>query len=526
MAVPASPNLISVPYSRPTGGVTRVRQGDDFQAALDRLLPGGTLQVDAGAAFVGNFVLRSKPDDDGWKYVECGTLGAPGSRVGPDDAFFKLVSPNEQPALRTEGRGVKWRFTQVHVTHDGDRCYNLVQIGDGSERAEDLAELVVFDRSYIHGTETSNTRRGVAANGKAIAVVDSYIADIHEVGADSQAVCTWAGPGPFKITGNYLEAAGENFLSGGQDPTIAGLVPSDIEFRNNLCRKPVEWRAKGWQVKNLFELKNAARVLATGNTFENNWRGAQNGYAILFTIRNQDGTAPWSVVEDVAFTDNVVAHSANGINILGTDDKQPSGTLSRLLIRNVLLDDIDGAAWGEKGTAFLVGNGGRDITIENCTARQTGAPLYLWLAPTTGLVFRANLLNAGDYGIVGDGTAGSPLATLARYAPDAIVGGNAFVGGGALESKYPLGNWFPSSAAEADPAIGYQGGATPVPTPPPPPAPTPGPVEPTPAPAPQPPPKPGRGKGNGRGRVVDTSPAPVPAVKPKPSFWARLFGRK
>ena len=75
-------------------------------------------------------------------------------------------------------------------------------------------------------------------NSASTAIVDSYISDIHEVGADSQAICCWNGPGPFKIVNNYLEAAGENVMFGGADPSIAELVPSDIEFRHNHCFKP------------------------------------------------------------------------------------------------------------------------------------------------------------------------------------------------------------------------------------------------------------------------------------------------
>ncbi|MBI2122939.1 MAG: hypothetical protein HYT96_02125, partial [Armatimonadetes bacterium] len=45
-----------------------------------------------------------------------------------------------------------------------------------------------------------------------------------------------------------------------------------------------------------------------GNLFENNWQDAQGGTAILFTVRNQDGGAPWSVVQDVTFTNNIVRH--------------------------------------------------------------------------------------------------------------------------------------------------------------------------------------------------------------------------
>src|SRR6185295_19143823 len=145
-----------------------------------------------------------------------------------------------------------------------------------------------------------------------------------EVGADSQAIVGWNGPGPFRIANNYLEAAGENVMFGGADPAIDGLVPSDIEVVGNHMAKPLAWRGGPWTVKNLFELKSARRVLVEGNLFENNWAAAQNGFAILMTVRTVDDSTPWAVVEDVIFTRNVVRRATSGVNILGLDDGSPT----------------------------------------------------------------------------------------------------------------------------------------------------------------------------------------------------------
>jgi hypothetical protein len=90
-------------------------------------------------------------------------------------------------------------------------------------------------------------------------------------------------------------------------------VSRDIEFRANYCFKPLSWKIGDpsyagipWAVKHLFELKNARRVLIEGNRFENNWTHAQTGTAILFTVRNRGGKAPWSAVQDVTMINNVV----------------------------------------------------------------------------------------------------------------------------------------------------------------------------------------------------------------------------
>ena len=82
-------------------------------------------------------------------------------------------------------------------------------------------------------------------------------------------------------------------------------------------------------MKNLFELKKRAPRAGGGQCFENNWVSGQNGFAILFTVRNQDGHAPWSTVEDVTLTNNILRHSSSAVNILGRDYTHPSGQARR-----------------------------------------------------------------------------------------------------------------------------------------------------------------------------------------------------
>src|SRR5438093_235243 len=81
-------------------------------------------------------------------------------------------------------------------------------------------------------------------------------------------------------------------------------------------------------------------ILIDGNLLENNWADAQNGYGVLFTVRNQDGTAPWSTVRDVTFTNNILRHSGGGVNMMGADYLHPSQPTQRILIQNNLFDDI------------------------------------------------------------------------------------------------------------------------------------------------------------------------------------------
>src|SRR5262249_50092214 len=60
-------------------------------------------------------------------------------------------------------------------------------------------------------------------------------------------------------------------------------------------------------VKNIFELKNAQRVLFEGNLLENCWGGfSQNGYAILLSPKNQENRCPSCRVNDVTIRYNQI----------------------------------------------------------------------------------------------------------------------------------------------------------------------------------------------------------------------------
>lgn len=447
---------VNTTYTPVAGKTIHVPQGGDLQAALDDAQPGDVITLQAGATYTGNFVLPAKAGAS-WIIIRGDAPDAPGRRARPVDAaaFPKLLSPNAAPALRTAPGAQYFRIVGIEfgLAPGVTASYGLVSFGDGSQAQAFLARVphhLILERVYIHGNAQAALRRGVALNSAWSAVIDSYIADVHEQGVDSQAIAGWNGPGPFKIANNELQAAGENVIFGGADPAIPGLVPADIEVRGNHFFKPLSWRegdpayaGRPWTVKNLFELKNARRVLVEGNLFENNWAQAQNGFAVLFTVRNQDGGAPWSTVEDVTFRLNHLRHTGSAINVLGMDDRYPSQRVQRILICNNLFEDVDGARWGGPGRLFQVLGGPADLSIEHNTAFHSGDALSASGEAAARFVFRDNLVFQNTYGVGGDGTYGDPLATLTRYFPGGLFSGNIVVG--AAARAYPPGNFFPGN---------------------------------------------------------------------------------
>jgi hypothetical protein len=451
---------VEAPAAAPSGRVTAVPAGGSLQAALDRATPGDVIALEAGATYTGPFTLPRK-SGEGFIVVRSGApeaeLPPPGHRVDPSHAHLmpKLVSASGSVIAAAPGAN-HYRFVGVEIApRDGVFLKNLVDLGAGASSLESVPHHLVFERCYVHGDRVRGARRGIAMNARDVLVVDSYFADFKEVGADSQAIAGWNGPGPFALVNNYLEAAGENVLFGGADPTIKDLVPSDIEIRRNHLAKPLAWKAgepgyegKTWSVKNLLELKNARRVLIDGNLLEGNWRDSQNGFAVLFTVRNQDGGAPWSTVEDVTFQNNVVRHTGAGINILGRDDIRQSAPARRIAIRNNLFADVGGPRWGGTGALLQILNGAAQVVVEHNTALQTGSILVAEGTPNEGFVFRANVLPHNEYGMIGTGTAPG-TATIARFFPGAVIEGNVIAGGDA--ARYPRGNHFPASLS----AVGF-----------------------------------------------------------------------
>jgi S-layer homology domain len=453
--------LLDTAYVPPTGATINVAAGGDFQAALNGANPGDTIVLQAGATYTtppDGFVLPNKPGA-AWIVVRTSTLGvlpAEGSRVLPANAAAmpKLATSGLWPVVKTAAAAHHYRFIGVEfmIAPAQPQNYGIVTLGDGSTAQNSLDQVphdLILDRCYIHGNSSVNVSRGVALNSARTAVIDSYIADCHGVGYDTQAIAGWNGPGPFKIVNNYLEGAAENFMLGGSPPAIANLIPSDIEFRRNTCYKPLSWKpgdpsyaGAQWSIKNIFELKNAQRLLIDGNTFENIWVSGQSGFAIQWTPRGESGQTPWAVVQDITFRNNIVRHAAAAINLLGYDDGGPSQQTRRVRIANNLFDDIGGAQWGGNGRFLQILDGTADVAVEHNTVFHTAQVIITEGRAQTDFVYRNNLSRHNDAGVVGTGT-GTGFSTLNAYFPGYVFAGNLLAGG--LAQSYPGGNFFPAS---------------------------------------------------------------------------------
>ena len=308
-----------------------------------------------GATYRGPFQLRRK-DGDGWIVIASAAKDLPaagharGSVGCAEDA-------EDRRRVRLLGVRRRSRRASLPARRPRDRAgRRQVARRTWSSWAATSAES---KRCRITSSSTAATCMAIARkargavsslNASHVAVVDSYLSDFKErtrrCAGDRRAGTV---PGRSASRATTSRRPARTSCSAAPIRRFRTWCPSDIEIVRNHMAKPLRWKKDDpsfegteWAVKNLFELKNARRVLVDGNLLEYNWPHAQNGFAILFTVRNQDGGAPWSVVEDVTFSNNVVRHVGGGINILGRDDNHPSQQTRRIAIRNNVFLDVGG----------------------------------------------------------------------------------------------------------------------------------------------------------------------------------------
>jgi hypothetical protein len=295
--------------------------------------------------------------------------------------------------------------------------------------------------------------------GASVAVIDSYVSDFKEDGADTQALWANTSPGPLKIVNNYLEAAGENILFGGDYIQIENMIPSDIEIRRNYFFKPLSWMSLTWDVQNLLEFKNAQRVLVEGNLFENNWPANQSGFSVLITPRTSGGADMWCLTNDITIRFNTLKNLGSGFNVGGRDDGDPVLRTQRVLIQNNVIN-VTGLG-GAEGRVFQVIGGMADLIIDHNTAFITST--YEWTAlgsidelPVTDrFTFSNNLASHGGVGFFGGGV-GEGTAALTTFFTNWSFTKNAIIGPD-VSSQYPTNNYFPTNATAVG-FVNYLGG--------------------------------------------------------------------
>jgi hypothetical protein len=506
----------------PAPGITiTVNSGGNLQAALNNARCGDTIHLQAGATFTGTFIFPNKNcDDSHWIIVRTSSddslLPAQGSRLTP--CYAGVSSLPGRPAFNCSwtknvlaklvmNRGlasgpVVFAPGASHYRLIGLELTRVVGIGLvyalASPASGAVSSKIIYDRIWFHGTAHDETVRGIQLGGGTyVAVIDSFFTDFHCVAitgacTDAQAINGGINThpmGPYKIVNNFLEASGENIMFGGGPAT---QTPADIEITHNHMFKPLTWM-KGqpgfvggvsghpFVVKNLFELKNAKRVLLDSNIMENTWGGfTQVGFAIVLTPK-ADGKCTICQVTDVTIRYNRISHMAAGMmlgNGLSDNGAVPLDG-GRYSIHDVIFDDINGTKFNGPNVFAQVSTGPHcpvvhDVTINHITAFPKTTSFLIGDVLSTNpkmknFVVTNSIVNAGQNPVWSTGTGGSlncavhnsPLITFNACFNGYLFSHNALLAspGSYPPSTWPAPNFFPTTESAVEFVV-YGSGTT------------------------------------------------------------------
>ena len=275
----------------------------------------------------------------------------------------------------------------------------------------------LIEDSFITGS-LNGQRRGILVNSEGVKILRTTVDNIWHK-EDSQAIAGWNGTKNLLIENcPLLEASGENIMFGGADSTSFSDIPSGITIRRCHLHKPLSWRYRNdLTVKNLFELKCAKNVLVEDVSMENSWVHGQNGFGVVLTVRNQDGTSPWSTIEDVTMQRISIKSVAGGVQILGKDDTYISETMKRVTLKDWSIIDLS-PNFGRNQRTFQFAGQGENINLENIVVNAPIIPhsaLTFSGKPVKNLSVKGCNFDEGEYGISGDNT-GLGVIALDTYA--------------------------------------------------------------------------------------------------------------
>lgn len=431
-------------------------------------------------------------------------LAPQGTRVACSNAHMFTVSKtagNDFPILFQDGKnGTAARgfiVTGMELNIQSSVINYGIAVGNSDNPGTTYADHIIIDRSYIHysggtGGEIANM---VSLQGSWNAIVDSCIDGVHTKSvslSESHGIWVNSGPGPFKIVNNYIgDVPTENIFYGGADPLVANALSRDSEIRRNTLFSDWTLLATGYCKKNIFELKNAQRVLFDGNTLQYSWNvacggGGQSGNCMTLTPVNQGGLQPWANVADVTVSNNDMQDcggyyvTINGRSVQNPGSYAPTQRLGffnnvfRGLNQTTFNTGLGGSTTG--GFGYDAGGSASGIVGQNGAApfnttwlhngiygSATNGNYWMFLNALgtctfqnrVGLTYKANIY-------VGDGEInGSCQVTLdnfftnyGNFFPGSSLTGNVMVGvtaWAAPSSAIQSNNFFPAGTASAPP---------------------------------------------------------------------------
>jgi len=409
------------------------------QAVLDGVVAGTTVSLDPALTYPA-LTLRTS----GITLKTLHHTPAPLFAVAlsqPTDVAPTLAGLARVPSLIIAAGTSDIRVQGVEVFGNGN---DLIWCAKGAQR-------IAFENVWVHGN--GDTKNGITLNCTDAIVRRSVIDDIYRFGQESHGVIGYDGPGPYVIEDSFIRAASIGIMFGGADPTTPQLVPSNIQIRNNVITKKLEWRGVrnsanlSYAVKNLVELKNAQDVVIADNLMRYSWVDGQTAFGLVLSIRNQSGNCTWCVIQRVQVLRNRITDVGTAVSILARDYTHPSGVMNNVLFQDNTFE-IKQSTYGGRGATFEISRGPVDLVIEGTRVENTTwVHSFLFFDvieyPLVRLIVRNNpRVLEGEYGMWFAGLGATGRTGLASYAPEYVWENNGVVDFPQRSIQWPAGTTY------------------------------------------------------------------------------------
>lgn len=172
--------------------------------------------VTAPTTYAGNKYITIRP-------VDISFLPTALNRVNPTihaANMPKISSPQiDVTQLEIPANSKYVKLLGLEFNKQAGHLYQLIAIGTNVSSYSNIPHHIIIDRCYIKGNPFDDTGRGIYVNADSFSLINSYISDMHDTGADAQAIAGFAGSG-IGIINNYLNGLGENIMFGGANGGI------------------------------------------------------------------------------------------------------------------------------------------------------------------------------------------------------------------------------------------------------------------------------------------------------------------
>jgi hypothetical protein len=207
-----------------------------WQTGLNAAVEGDTFKLKAGELFTGHWSLPDKNMTGAGITITSDTsaanLPAAGARATMAHTPFMPILQSDttsDPVIRTAAGSTsaaeRYTFIGVWFKSNPSGYGDVVWLGGNDcdfpgfcqEFASQEPDRVTIDRCVFTADPVTGQKRFVSLGGTNLIVENSSFFGAAGLGQDSQAIGGMNGHGPWTITNNYLEAAAENFMAGGDD---------------------------------------------------------------------------------------------------------------------------------------------------------------------------------------------------------------------------------------------------------------------------------------------------------------------